>query len=75
MASFNKLIARYLKGEDTNVNLLYLGGVSTLGAILWSVLAASWKAPAAQSHYWLLTATGWRMIFLKSGKVSYLLLS
>ena len=28
-ASANKLVTRYLKGENTNVNLLYLGCVST----------------------------------------------
>ena len=28
-ASANKLVTRYLKGENTNVNLLYLGCAST----------------------------------------------
>ena len=37
-ASSNKIVARYLKAENTNVSLLYLGAVGMLGSAVACVL-------------------------------------
>ena len=52
-------MTRYLKGEDTNVNLLYLGAVSSIGAMfLCLVIPDSLQKPGSSLVAWLLLANG-----------------
>lgn len=58
-ASANKLVTRYLKGENTHVNLLYLGAVSTIGALFMClVLSHSFQKPGSGLVSGLLLANG-----------------
>ena len=62
-ASANKLVTRYLRGESTHVNLLYLGVVSTIGALLMCiVLPNSFKKPNSTTIVGLLFANGGSLI-------------
>ena len=58
-ASANKIVTRYLKAEDANVNLLYLAAVGVLGSAVACVLLPDNVAlPGSAGLTALLTANG-----------------
>lgn len=57
-AASHKICIRYLKGENANTQLMYLGGVSLLGSLLMATLARQWTLPAASLDWMLLLLTG-----------------
>ena len=60
-ASLNKIVTRYLKDEDANVNLLYLGLIGTLGSIIGcSILQDTVVIPQSTGISGLLLANGMR---------------
>lgn len=57
-AASHKICIRYLKGEDPNVQLMYLGSVSVVGAVLLCIMTQQWSVPSASSEWVLLVVTG-----------------
>ena len=57
-AASHKICIRYLKGEDSNVQLMYLGGVSVIGAIVLCIIMQQWSVPSTSLEWVLLIVTG-----------------
>ncbi|KAL3152963.1 hypothetical protein ABBQ38_011993 [Trebouxia sp. C0009 RCD-2024] len=57
-AASHKICIRYLKGEDSNVQLMYLGGVSVIGSVVVCVIMEKWSLPSTSSDWVLLILTG-----------------
>lgn len=49
---------RYLKGEDADVQLMYLGSVSVLGSAVLCVITQQWTLPITIPDFLLLLLTG-----------------
>lgn len=56
-AASHKICIRYLKGEDANTQLMYLGGVSLVGSLIMAVIAQQWTLPSTFPQWMLLLLT------------------
>ncbi|KAL3130166.1 hypothetical protein ABBQ38_008475 [Trebouxia sp. C0009 RCD-2024] len=57
-AACHKICIRYLKGEDSNVQLMYLGSVSVVGAVVLCIVTQRWNMPSTSLEWMLLIVTG-----------------
>ncbi|DBA97021.1 TPA: hypothetical protein ACH3X3_012902 [Trebouxia sp. C0006] len=57
-AASHKMCIRYLKGEEADVQLMYLGSVSVLGSAVLCVIAQQWTLPTTILEFLLLLLTG-----------------
>lgn len=57
-AASHKISIRYLKDEDSNVQLMYLGSVSVIGAVVLCSITQQWIVPSTSLEWVLLSVTG-----------------
>ena len=57
-AASHKICIRYLKREDSNVQLMYLGGVSVIGSVVVCVIMQKWSLPSTSLDWVLLIVIG-----------------